>query len=283
MSADAEETLVRETDEGRRRPVAATSRQARVAHTQAVIIGGLGVALSCANAIEENTFRGGRSPAHDVFYMAIVVKTLGLLVALFYAWKVFRNGDNDFGSGGSPIMMIWGAKSTGEDPRMCAAAIGGFGLQAIAIWTTFWTLFFGVGLGALIGLSTVKISAHVFWTGVVSPTIRYFQDLLADPTQSCPVQCCPRDRRQIPARASCSALAVVVVTGPVVVYSLESAAVFASEATEIASYTLAVLDLVTVVLALPFVCSFVYRVVPQLWGGEFQGEPGTGPIGHHRR
>lgn len=261
------------------RRVASSSRQAKAAHAQAVILCALGVALSWTNAKKEEALRHesrGESLANAVFFVASIMKAFELLLALYFAQKAFRNDEVGSRSGGPPIMMISGAKSTGEDPGIHGAVMSGFGLEAVAIWTTVWNLVFGESLGAIIGRTALAFAVLLFWLLYVDPSVRYFQELLGDPGQRCQVRLCHTEKRQIPARALSSALVTVVVTGPIAVYALESIFIFVGGSTEPAAYILAVLDLVTGFLALPFICSFVARVVPQLWGGEWEGV--TGPL-----
>lgn len=266
----AETAVVMGTGENCRR---VASRETTVGHAQAIIICGIGVALSWTNGKQQDALGDSRdeSLAPSVFFAASVMKAFGLLLALYFAQKALWNGDNDFGSGGPPIMMIWGTKSTGEHPGKHAAVMSGFVLQAIGIWTPLWDRFFGENLGATIGRYVVYLVVVLFWIVYVAPTVRYFQVLLGDPEQMCPVHICVKEKREFPARALSSALTLLVLMGPVALYTLESVFIFLSESAEPAAYILAVLDLVTVVLALPFLGSFVTRVVPQLWGGEWTG------------
>lgn len=270
----------------RRRAASNSRHQAKVvAHAQAIIICGLGAALSWTNANKQNALgesRDDESLAPCVFFTASCMKAFGAVLALFFAQKALSNGgDDDLGTGGPPIMMSWGAKATGEHPDKHSLLMSGFALQAIGVGTPVWDIFFGESIGAAVAKYAVAFAAGLFWIMYVGPTIRYFQELLGDPRQRCPVQICVADKRQIPARALASALVLLFLTGPVAVYLLESVFIFVSESTEAAAagYILAVLDLITVFLALPFLCSFAIRVVPRLWGGEWAGVRGGGRPG----
>eukprot|EP00903_Cladosiphon_okamuranus_P020183 g18526.t1 len=251
------------------RLVALSSRQAKVAHVQALIICFLETVMTWTNAKNEDTAVG--EYANAVFHVASVTKTFGLAWALFSALRAFWNGETDCWSGGSPIMMTWGATSTAEHPGKHAAVMLGLGLQAIGTWISSWDFVFGEDLGAVIAQYFTLFILYSFWGVFVMPTIAYFQQRLGDPGETCAVQVCIREKREIPARILSSASALYCITAPIAVYILESVLLFVSGSDEPATYMLAVLDVVMVILAFPFLCSFVVRVVPQLWGGEWVG------------
>lgn len=255
------------------RSVASSPRRAKVAHAQALIICFLGVALTWTNATKEYAVGKSRdqSDASNILLVALVTKSFGLLWALYSAPKAFWKGDTDSWSGGPPILITWGATSTGAHPGKNGSLMSGFAFQAIGTWLSAWDIVFGEDLGTTIAKYVTLFVVSMFWGLYVGPTVRYFQERLGDPGQMCPVQICIREKREIPARALSTALALVFLTGPIAVYTLESVLIFVSWSSEPAAYILAVLDVVTVIFALPFLCSFVVRMVPQLWGGEWVG------------
>lgn len=201
------------------------------------------------------------------------MKLAGFLFALYFAQRTFRDVGNDFGSGGSPILMVWGAKATGSDPCLFAAAMAGFGLQALYIWRqTFYFLLGPDLLAAEICAYAVTAVLVVFWFVYIGPTMINNQARLLDgTTQSSQVRFFPREKVQILARLFSSVLAFLAVVSPIVLECLEGICTFLSKSTSASSYILAVLDMVKVIPSLPFAFSFIFHVVPRMWGGAWRG------------
>lgn len=112
----------------------------------------------------------------------------------------------------------------------------------------------------------------MFWGFYVGPTIANNQTLLLDGTaQSSRVRILPEEKVQIPARLLSSVLTFVAVVSPIGLEASEGVLIIVGQPTSPASYILAVLDMVKVVPSLPFAFSFVFHVVPRMWGGAWRG------------
>lgn len=218
--------------------------------------------MSVVNANNENGFLFA-SLTQFVFGGSAVIEVVGVLYALVQASRAYDEGRFDFGKGGSPLMTVWKAADLDDESLMRTAVMSGFGAQAFALWLCFFVYLVKNGIGGVaapvVGLTTSTLG---IWR-----VIKYANEQHASAPDRAPANG-PSIQPAQSGFHKCFALAHVMLLfaallAPVLVEIIEGVLLFGSGSGW--ELVLAVFDIGYVVLALPFIFSFICSKLPEMF------------------